>query len=448
MPLLRFITSTAFPLVALLILALTMENLPIIQVLSKNNYEDQYMVSLPTASLPPLAESSLRVRTSILSLTNNNLTYARIGHLLGWWDIHPLPSSIPAEFSDTKQFGRISCWGYGVVIESTVSEVEAGMQVWGYLPIGTLPVDMQIQLHPEVFGQFYETSKHRAHVLPVYNRYLFYPTPNISQQGFDLKQSQGYDSLLQVLFETAYMINRFVFPWNPSEAVYPFGDGKDGWTFDKGNVDDKTIFILFAASGKTGLSLAYALKHSRPEGKKPRGVFAVGSGTSKAFTEGTGLYDKVMLYDACDSDLQTGLNLDASTRVIMCDFGARGGAASRWADKLRDTHHVTLVGVGSEPMAETPEQTTAKFLSARQAFVGRKYDVNASALRSQAMEILGDKQYFLDFMQEWNQFKGQGGIAKLRLVWGEGMGDVAKGWERLCKGEVGPDEGLVFSLGV
>jgi len=26
------------------------------------------------------------------------------------------------------------------------------------------------------------------------------------------------------------------------------------------------------------------------------------------------------------------------------------------------------------------------------------------------------------------------------------MDDVAKGWEKLYKGEVGPDEGLVFSL--
>lgn len=36
----------------------------------------------------------------------------------------------------------------------------------------------------------------------------------------------------------------------------------------------------------------------------------------------------------------------------------------------------------------------------------------------------------------------------LGLVWGKGMQDVEKGWERLCKGEVGPTEGLVFEMPV
>lgn len=85
---------------------------PIIQILSRNNYEDQYLVSLPnTLPLPELTSSSIRLTTSIISLTANNLTYGRVGHILRIWDIYPLPSSIPAEYSDPKSFGRI---GVGV----------------------------------------------------------------------------------------------------------------------------------------------------------------------------------------------------------------------------------------------------------------------------------------------------------------------------------------------
>jgi hypothetical protein len=95
---------------------------PIIQILSRNNYEEQHLVSLPNAlPLPELAPSSIRIKTSILSLTANNLTYGRVGHLITIWEIHPLPSSIPAEYSDPKKFGRIAAWGYATVIESNVS---------------------------------------------------------------------------------------------------------------------------------------------------------------------------------------------------------------------------------------------------------------------------------------------------------------------------------------
>lgn len=84
---------------------------PTIQVLSKQNYEDQHLVALPNAlPLPPLIPYSLRICTAILSLTTNNFTYARYGHLLGWWDVHPLPPSIPAEFANPQDYGRVSAW--------------------------------------------------------------------------------------------------------------------------------------------------------------------------------------------------------------------------------------------------------------------------------------------------------------------------------------------------
>lgn len=34
----------------------------------------------------------------------------------------------------------------------------------------------------------------------------------------------------------------------------------------------------------------------------------------------------------------------------------------------------------------------------------------------------------------------------VKLSWGNSMKDVERGWERLCKGAVGPEEGLVYLL--
>lgn len=68
-----------------------------------------------------------------MSLTVNNTIHAKLGNLIpSWWDIHPLPFSIPQEYSDPQRYGRISTWGFGRVVESTFAD----------LPIGALPVDL------------------------------------------------------------------------------------------------------------------------------------------------------------------------------------------------------------------------------------------------------------------------------------------------------------------
>jgi hypothetical protein len=302
---------------------------PIIQVLSRQNYEEQHIVSLPNAlPLPSLKPSSLRVQSSLLSLTTNNLTYARIGHLLGWWDFHPLPSSIPAEFSDPKAYGRISAWGYGTVVESTATGIEVGTQIYGYLPIGTLPVDMKVDFDPAIPGRVQEISEHRSKLLPIYNRYFFHPKAATAQD----KDGQAYDSLVRVLFETGFMINRFVFAWEPSEVVHP-GAAGGTWTYENARIDGATI-LLFSASGKTSLSLAHQLKYGRPVSQKPAKVVAVGSKFSKSFTEGTGLYDQVLDYAADEHDLEKELGLNSGSRIVVCEFGSRDAAAARYVFRV------------------------------------------------------------------------------------------------------------------
>ena len=420
-----------------------MASIPVIQVLSRNNYEDQYLVSLPKAyPLPPLAPSSIRIKSTILSLTTNNFAYARIGHLLGWWDVHPLPPSIPAEYSDPTKFGCISAWGYAEVIESNVSGLEVGTWFWGYLPIGTLPFDMEVKF-TDVQGQFVEVSQRREKQLPIYNRYFFYP-PN-SKELLD-KESLGYDALMLILFQTGYMINRYVFAWEPSELVQPSGDSRDGWTVQHAALVDDSVVLVFAASGKTALGLAYCLKHDRPAGRKPRMVIGVGSTKSKAFTESTALYDKVLTYDADSGDLEHPLGLTPDTKIAVIDVGSRDGAADRWAVKLRKSFSdVVQIQVAGEFKTESPEEATARFL-ARKKVEGYKAVINASKMRTQAMDKIGDQRYYDDFAKVWNSVKKGGYIKGMRVVWGEGMEDLGRGWEKLYKGQVGPDEGLVFSL--
>ncbi|KAK0107215.1 hypothetical protein ONS95_003917 [Cadophora gregata] len=421
---------------------------PAIQVLSRQNYEDQHIVCLPNAyPLAPLKPSSIRVKPTIISLTTNNFSYARFGHMLGWWDIHPLPPFIPKEYADPESYGRISCWGYGEVIESNVPSVEKGTQVFGYLPIADLPVDMEIKVSDTVTQQFMEISKHRAHVLSIYNRYYIFPPFKTEEERLQSRDSQGLDSIF-FLFATGYCMNRFLFPWNPAELVTPSGNPGDGWNLQKGTLGSNAVVLVFSASGKTGLSFAYNLKYGRPAGKLPRMVCGVGSARSKSFTESTGLYDKVLTYDIDSGDLTSELGLHEDSKIVICDFGARGGASRRWVAKLNATYKdVVQLGIGDECVSVTPEQATASFLARHKAGGDAKPTINASAIKDQAMGILGEQKYYDEFWKKYRAFKEQGAVQGLRLVWGNGMDDVGKGWESLYKGEVGPDEGLVFDLG-
>lgn len=282
--------------------------------------------------------------------------------------------------------------------------------------------------------------------MPIYNRYMFYPPATTAEE----KQSQGIDSLYQVLFETGYMMNRFIFAWDPKELAEPGtelggDDSVKSWKVEDAHIGADTIMVLFSASGKTALAFAHELRHARPTGSKPGMVVAVGSHSSRAFTEGTGLYDKTLKYDAdSTSDLATELGLNTKSKIVICDFGSRDAAANRWAEKLKQTYkNIIYLGVGGEVVADTPEKTTEKFM-ARAASI--MIQVNASGLRSQAMKIFGEKKYFEDFLREWKLHKEGGGFRGLHLVWGGGMEAVRKGWEKLYKGEVGPDEALLFTL--
>lgn len=254
--------------------------------------------------------------------------------MLGWWDLHPIPPPTPKQLLDPTQFGRISAWGYGIVIESTAfkadgSPIETGTLVFGYLLIGTLPVDFHVQIDDTTAGQFVETSKHREKVSPIYNRYQFSAPSSIANLDDEATQNLGYDSLFQVLFETGYLMNRFVFAWDDKELAHPL-DADDGWTIKDGKIEGNTTVLIFSPSGKTSLAFAYQLRRSRgrPAANKARMVIGIGSEASREFTEGTGLYDLVLCYDSESTrdakDLGNVLSLQEGAKIVICDFGSRG----------------------------------------------------------------------------------------------------------------------------
>jgi hypothetical protein len=416
-----------------------MAEISVIQVLDKKHYHTQELVSLPgEAPYSPLGPSSIRMRTKVLGLSINNFTYAKLGFIVGWWDVHPLPPSTPAPFNDAAKYGRINAWGFGEILESTLPSVPAGSYLWGYLPIGTLAQDLEVK-DADAQGQVLITSPSRSKTMSIYNRYIVFPAS--LRHDIEAKaDSVGHDVLVRVMFETAYLIADYAFPANPREAVAAVSVyNKDAWTVQNADLTGATIIIL-APGAKIGLSLAHLLKN---RGHKAKQVIAATSEYSMDFVKSLPMYDGVVLTSEAPDQILSHFKVGAGDKLVLFDCGGRGDVGPRWSAALaglsKNFLHVPIGGDTSEVPAEA-------ILSAfQQPSPEHMKRVSASDLREAAIAKDGEQKYFHGLDAAWKAFKQQE-IPGFKLRWGEGMEDVKHGWEMIAANKVSPSEGLVYVI--
>ncbi|KAK0703947.1 hypothetical protein B0T26DRAFT_658924 [Lasiosphaeria miniovina] len=416
---------------------------PAIQVIDKSDHTDQRVVALSDHVAAPLtAAGSVRVRSRLLALTTNNFTYAMLGSIppLSWHYVWKMPAALPAPFNNTEKYCRISAWGYGEVVESTVAGLPAGTQLYGYWPLGTAAEDMRVEPGPAA-GMWHDTSEHRSRLIPIYNRYT------VAAAGAT-RGSKGWDALMQPQFETAYMLNRFALSWDAaaSPPIHPLGGNPapglipdPAWTAEDADVAGALV-VLLAPSGKTGLALAHQLRHGRPAAARPRKVVAVGSERSRAFTVETGFFDDVVLYD----DVADAAVLERLTgKTVLVNFGARGDAGEKWMEALRARcERLQVVVVGSEPVAKARRVLSLLTQEEGSGVV----QTNAGGLREKAIALLSAAVYLPQQTAAWEGFKAEGAVPGLRLEWGQGLDALSHSWDRLAKGEYGPEVGLVYEV--
>ncbi|KAH7085284.1 hypothetical protein BKA63DRAFT_499307 [Paraphoma chrysanthemicola] len=409
-----------------------------IHVLDKNDYSKHFVVEIPSSELAPLAPSSLRLRPKTLGLTTNNFSYARLGHFMGWYDIYPLPTNTPEPYNNSEKYGRISAWGYADIVESTVPGLAAGQTLYGYYPISTGMETVRVEFAEhngvKIASQLIVLDEHRQHLWKVYNRYqVCAPLKDLERtNGID---SLGWDGIMQGLFATSYNLSTFGFAWNEENRIHPSGQGE--WTAQDADLRDATV-VLLNASGKTGMSFAYALRQNRPKEHQPLTIIGVGSSASVQSIEKSGLYDKVVLNSDHDAT-KAFIDSISTSRVVLLDFGAREGAAETWSTTLSTTNvPFTLIVVGGV-VKPLDQETMGKWLTSRAA----TNVVNASLLKEKGIEVDGEK-YLEEFYADWDEFKG--GIRAMKLVWGEGVEGWRDGWEALCKDEVRADVALAYKF--
>jgi hypothetical protein len=424
---------------------------PATHVLSLTNYTTHHLVSLNPKPPTPLPPSSLRLRTKILSLTTNNLSYARIGHLMGWYSTYPLPTTTPHPYNDPKKYGRVAAWGYAEILESTVKGIDKGMSVYGYLPSSTEWEDVTVERARDVQSgsvigdQIVVTNTHRQHLWKLYNRYRVCGSSSQLARESEERDAMGWVALMMGPFTVGHNLCRYVFTSRAgsegdARRIHPTGNGD--WSAEDAELRGATVVVL-NASGKTASCFAYALRHCLPIEHQPDSVIGVGSMASTDMIKRTGWYDHVTRYDNFDDTLQQ-IKHSGTKRTILFDFGARPGANTKWRSALSSLSPMvpfTLVTVGGEVAPQDPEKAAQRLANRASLNI-----VNASLLQEKGIEVAGE-EYFNDlytaFEAFWMRARDAG---MLKFKWGEGLEDWERGWEMLCKDEVRADTSLVYSL--
>lgn len=329
------------------------------------------------------------VRVAEFALTANNITYGVAGDTIGYWQFFP----------GEGEWGCIPVWGFGVVEQSTLTEVPVGARVYGYFPMAT-----HVCLEPQNVQQhgFSDGASHRAELPPIYNQYLFTDADPLYQADREAEQM-----LYRPLFTTSFLLDDYL-------------EDNDFFNAD--------TIILTSASSKTSLGLAHLL-HSRGEGR-PR-VVGLTSAGNVGFVEGLGCYDDVLAYENIDQ-----LPITDSALVDMAGSGkVRRAVHERLEDALKVSTAVgathwqdATVGAGDQAL---PGPAPAMFFAPSQA-QKRIKELGQEGFNARLATAWRD---FLVAAADWIDVERASGERALQTV-----------YAAFISGQADPSKGYVLSL--
>ncbi|KAK2024713.1 hypothetical protein LX32DRAFT_704723 [Colletotrichum zoysiae] len=405
---------------------------------------------LPRRQLEP---SSVRVRVELVGLSSNNLSYARGGTVLRWWNAYQVPEDAPPPFNDAAEWGIVPAWGFARVTDTTIPSIAQGSRLWGLWPTCSHHVDLQLApVEPSTPGVWAETSPHRSRLMTMYNRYRYAPD----------RLDDTFDALrcLFAIFESAYLLNLAVFPAASASAtaspVHPLGLSHLHWIEEDADLTGAVVVSLSAAS-KTGRSVAWQLARNRD--RDVGGPAALLQLTSFPETLASFANDertpslaiKSLAYTEPMDDAVSWIRKSAPTRVLVLDFGAPatvldGFMRALSASAVVSASATTVIQVGQEPKVFTDTEIAA--FQEQSKRLG-KIQFNTSDVRDRALEAVEAAEYLRALDEAWERFyreNGQGDIILRRLTGVEGPGGIEGAWQDLCDGKVAPGIGLVVNL--
>lgn len=351
--------------------------------------DDLQRTSVVTTPLAPLVDGEVLLAIDAFGFTANNVTYAAIGEMFGYWKFFPAPDG----------WGRVPVWGFANAIASRHREVGVGERFFGYFPMST-----HLVVRPDRVAAdgFTDVTPHRTELPPVYNRYV----RTSSDPAYEAKHEDAY-MLLRPLFATAFLLDDLL---------------ADGGFFGA------RAIALASASSKTAIGLA-SLLSARPN--RPYQVVGLTSAGNVDFVRGLGWYDRVVTYDGLDADLAPDEPL---VFVDMAGNGAvrdavhrRCGDALRYSCSVGLTHHDRM----APPPADLPGPAPA-FFFAPDRVQQRTRDWGAAGLQERLGAAL--RKAIAD-SERW-----------MRVQHGRGSADVERVYRAMLGGRTHPAEGHALAL--
>jgi len=356
-------------------------------LVNRTDFADVALVSADDAAL---ADGSIRVSIGPWALTANNITYMAVGDMIGYWKFFD-----PKDYGiQMDGFGRMPVWGYAQVTESKCTDVPIGTLIYGFFPIAQ-SFDMKpVKLTP--LG-FQDGTAHRTELHPVYNGYTFVDKDPSFAAHRDLQP------VLRPLFTTSFLIDDFLADEN---------------FFDAEQV------LLLSASSKTAMGTAYCLKQ-----RSNIKVTALTSEGNKAFTQGTGFYDKVYTYDTI-----TDMNPDVKTVVV--DMAGNGIVTGNVYDHFEENIIYNCM-VGKSHWDGAPPTTPKLGAPAVMFFAPDRIKQRLKDWGGEtfAKNLAARWLPFCDSAQDWLEIKESHEVTEL-----------LKTYKDFLNGDVGPSKGYLFKI--
>jgi hypothetical protein len=341
----------------------------------------------PLPSPAELDEDEAVVRIVKFGFTANNVTYARLGDELGYWQFFP---------SD-EGWGQIPVWGIGEIAHSRVPGLEPGERIYGYLPMAS---HARLHFAPGQGTRLNETSPHRAELPATYNEYWLIDRDS----GYDRAQEDGY-LVLRPLFGLSYFCARHV-----RESSY-FGARRA---------------IISSASSKSSLGMAYLLAVERPAELE---LIGLTSAANKDFVRRHGRFDRVLTYDEIGG-------LGDDTASVFIDVAGNRAVRSAVHHALPASLVRSLSGGFTHWEAETEGVAipgpAPEFFFAPSHIMRLRKEVGGAALRDQ---IAAAWAAYLAYMTGW-----------LRIASIAGQPGVTRVYEEVLNGARAPQEADILSV--
>lgn len=351
---------------------------------------------LVESELPPIEDGQVRLKVDRFALTANNITYAAVGDMLGYWEFFP-----PSEAGEgAAEWGRVPCIGWADVIESNHPDIAVGGRYFGWFPMAQF---VDITASPTESG-IRDDGPHRQAHAPTYRNFMattsdpMYPA---GASGDALADLEDRHVLLRGLFLTGFLIDEFI-------------ADLDGGTPEQ--------VVLLSASSKTAIAVAQRVK--------ARGLSrAVGvtSAGNVDFVRSLGWYDDVVTYDSVAT-------LPMATSAVV-DMSGDSGAVAAVHDRLGDLIATSLI-VGKSHHDAAPAMVTAgpaqEFFFAPSEVERRTAEWGADEYRRRCAEAITE---FVAESPRWLTIEHRTGAVAVQDTWNE-----------LFANAIAPSTGLVVSL--